>query len=166
MDGKKYPARLVDMPCVLETQKTLDKRTFFKSGDVGQMLIVYKVSVPPISDRRSISMMPSAGHYCCRYHREPCSTKEDMHVLVLFTCPEWLATCFPHPLRPSRYSPNTSRRSMLGAISACLIAKPRLAVHVRPLAIVPTRATSATNNGFGVPPPPPHLSIPSSPLTH
>ncbi|CAN0355240.1 unnamed protein product, partial [Ectocarpus sp. 12 AP-2014] len=42
MDGKKYPARLVDMPCVLETQKTLDKRTFFKSGDVGQMLIVYK----------------------------------------------------------------------------------------------------------------------------
>ncbi|CAN0495051.1 unnamed protein product, partial [Hapterophycus canaliculatus] len=44
MDGKKYPARLVDMPCVLETQKTLDKKTFFKSGDVGQMLIVYKVN--------------------------------------------------------------------------------------------------------------------------
>lgn len=43
MDGKKYPARLVDMPCVLETQKTLDRSTFFKSGDVGQMLIVYKV---------------------------------------------------------------------------------------------------------------------------
>lgn len=43
MDGKKYPARLVDMPCVLETQKTLDKSTFFKSGDIGQMLIVYKV---------------------------------------------------------------------------------------------------------------------------
>ncbi|CAM9998480.1 unnamed protein product [Pylaiella littoralis] len=42
MEGKKYPARLVDMPCVLETQKTLDKSTFFKSGDVGQMLIVYK----------------------------------------------------------------------------------------------------------------------------
>lgn len=43
MDGKKYPARLVDMPCVLESQKTLDKNTFFKSGDIGQMLIVYKV---------------------------------------------------------------------------------------------------------------------------
>lgn len=44
MDGKTYPARLVDLPCVVETQKTLDRRTFFKSGDVGQMLIVYKVN--------------------------------------------------------------------------------------------------------------------------
>lgn len=45
MDGKVYPARLVDLPCVLETQKTLDRSTFFKSGDVGQMLIVYKVRI-------------------------------------------------------------------------------------------------------------------------
>lgn len=43
MDGKTFPARLVDLPCVVETQKTLDRSTFFKSGDVGQMLIVYKV---------------------------------------------------------------------------------------------------------------------------
>lgn len=43
MDGKTYPARLVDLPCVVETQKTLDRSTFFKSGDVGQMLVVYKV---------------------------------------------------------------------------------------------------------------------------
>eukprot|EP00904_Undaria_pinnatifida_P013816 jgi/Undpi1/9565/HiC_scaffold_27.g12021.m1 len=42
MDGKTYPARLVDLPCIVETQKTLDRSTFFKSGDVGQMLIVYK----------------------------------------------------------------------------------------------------------------------------
>ncbi|CAM9731402.1 unnamed protein product, partial [Ascophyllum nodosum] len=42
MDDNIYPARLVDLPCVLETQKTLDRATFFKSGDVGQMLIVYK----------------------------------------------------------------------------------------------------------------------------
>ncbi|CAN0327803.1 unnamed protein product, partial [Laminaria digitata] len=42
MDGKTYPARLVDLPCIVETQKTLDRSTFFKSGDVGQMLVVYK----------------------------------------------------------------------------------------------------------------------------
>lgn len=68
MDGKKYPARLVDMPCVLETQKTLDKKTFFKSGDVGQMLIVYKVNTQaqhqrsytiPYCDRRVVGGLRS-----------------------------------------------------------------------------------------------------------
>eukprot|EP00752_Nemacystus_decipiens_P002334 g2207.t1 len=56
MDGNKYPARLVDMPCVLESQKTLDKNTFFKSGDIGQMLIVYKDESAYKKDDGSASM--------------------------------------------------------------------------------------------------------------
>lgn len=42
IDKKTYPARLVNLPCVLETHKTNDNTTYFKSGDVGQMIIVYK----------------------------------------------------------------------------------------------------------------------------
>ena len=35
-----YPATLVNMPTVVEAQKTFDNKTFYKSGEVGQMLIV------------------------------------------------------------------------------------------------------------------------------
>ena len=40
LDGEKYPMRLVDLPCVTETHKTIDKVTFYKTGDIGQMIIV------------------------------------------------------------------------------------------------------------------------------
>jgi hypothetical protein len=43
LGGKTYPARLVNLPCVVESHKTLDKASYFKSGDVGQMIIVYEV---------------------------------------------------------------------------------------------------------------------------
>lgn len=33
--------RAVDLPCVVETYKTRDRKMYFKSGDVGQMLIVH-----------------------------------------------------------------------------------------------------------------------------
>mmetsp|Transcript_29004 Transcript_29004/g.112773 ORF Transcript_29004/g.112773 Transcript_29004/m.112773 type:complete len:162 (-) Transcript_29004:1887-2372(-) len=39
-DGVEYPATLVDLPSICETQKTADKKTFFKSGDVHQVLLV------------------------------------------------------------------------------------------------------------------------------
>jgi transcription initiation factor TFIID subunit 7 len=39
-EGKKYPVTLVDLPCVIESNKTLDRRTFYKSADVHQMLLV------------------------------------------------------------------------------------------------------------------------------
>ena len=31
----------VNLPCVVEVHKTVDQVTLFKSGDVGQMVIVY-----------------------------------------------------------------------------------------------------------------------------
>lgn len=88
MDGKTFPARLVDLPCVVETQKTLDRSTFFKSGDVGQMLIVYKVreggalcAAPCLGDSVCLiiicSLSSSTLHcvslyklLCCRSFRE------------------------------------------------------------------------------------------------
>lgn len=38
-EGKKYPLTLVDLPCVIESHKTLDRRTFYKSADVHQVRI-------------------------------------------------------------------------------------------------------------------------------
>lgn len=40
LDGREYNMRVLDLACVLETQKTLDKVTYFKTGDVGQIVIV------------------------------------------------------------------------------------------------------------------------------
>lgn len=40
IDGTPYPASLMDLPCLVETHKTADKRTFYKSGDLHQVLVV------------------------------------------------------------------------------------------------------------------------------
>lgn len=40
VDGTAYPASLMDLPCLVETHKTADKRTFYKSGDLHQVLVV------------------------------------------------------------------------------------------------------------------------------
>ncbi|KRZ80638.1 Transcription initiation factor TFIID subunit 7 [Trichinella papuae] len=39
---KKLKGRLVDLPCVVELQKTLDKKNFYKVTDVSQMVICEK----------------------------------------------------------------------------------------------------------------------------
>ena len=41
----EYYATLVNLPCVIECQKTLDSNAFYKTGDVGQMLIVHDIKV-------------------------------------------------------------------------------------------------------------------------
>jgi len=38
---KKYPGVLFDLPCVTETYKMVSKSRLFKSGDIGQVLVVY-----------------------------------------------------------------------------------------------------------------------------
>ncbi|CAN0205634.1 unnamed protein product, partial [Discosporangium mesarthrocarpum] len=62
MEGDSYPARLVDLPCILETHKTLDRATYFKSGDVGQMLIVYEDERAYQRDEASCAVNPQ-GYY-------------------------------------------------------------------------------------------------------
>eukprot|EP00937_MAST-01D_sp_MAST-1D-sp2_P000338 g338.t1 len=39
---REFPATLVDMPCVLELLQTHDHADYFKTGDVGQMLLVHE----------------------------------------------------------------------------------------------------------------------------
>lgn len=46
VDGTAYPASLMDLPCLVETHKTADKRTFYKSGDLHQVLVVRMLDDP------------------------------------------------------------------------------------------------------------------------
>lgn len=38
--GNLYAALLVDLPCIVESSKTMDKKAIFKTGDICQMLLV------------------------------------------------------------------------------------------------------------------------------
>ncbi|KAI7868276.1 TAFII55 protein conserved region-domain-containing protein [Spinellus fusiger] len=40
LEGKKYDTTLVDLPTIVESQKTLDKKQFYKIADISQMLLV------------------------------------------------------------------------------------------------------------------------------
>ncbi len=44
LEGESYPARLVNLPTNVETHKTVDKVTYYKSSDISQMVVVYEVS--------------------------------------------------------------------------------------------------------------------------
>lgn len=37
--GEKLNGKLVDLPCIIESYKTLDKSNYYKSGDIGQMFL-------------------------------------------------------------------------------------------------------------------------------
>lgn len=59
---ESYPALLVNMPTIIETHKTFDKKTFFKSGDIGEALLVFLTE----KDReiaRSKNVKTLAGEY-------------------------------------------------------------------------------------------------------
>lgn len=43
-------AKLVDLPCIVESSKTLDKKTFYKTGDVCQMLVCTQEEADSQSD--------------------------------------------------------------------------------------------------------------------
>lgn len=61
VDGKEYPASLMDLPCLVETHKTADKRTFYKSGDVHQVLVVRMPDEPaPTSHVLTDGLTPAA----------------------------------------------------------------------------------------------------------
>ena len=46
-----YLGSLVDLPCIIEAQKTLDYNTFYKSCEASQMLYVHNKSLDHIAFR-------------------------------------------------------------------------------------------------------------------
>lgn len=83
VDGEIYPASLVDLPAIVETHKTADKRTFYKSGDVHQMLIVRMPgeSAPP-STASSDGLTPAARNAAKRLAEPPRTYPHDMVAAV------------------------------------------------------------------------------------
>lgn len=63
MDGKEYPALLMNLPTVLESHKTFDNKTFLKSGDIGQMLQVFHTSEEKEVVRNKIHKHALYGEY-------------------------------------------------------------------------------------------------------
>lgn len=41
LDDNTYPALLQNLPCLVESHKTVDMKIFYKAGDIGQILVVY-----------------------------------------------------------------------------------------------------------------------------
>ncbi|KAJ3083473.1 hypothetical protein HK102_001056 [Quaeritorhiza haematococci] len=39
-EGNRYSAKLVDLPCIIESQKTMDYKLFHKIADISQMIVV------------------------------------------------------------------------------------------------------------------------------
>ena len=56
LNGQEMKAKLVDLPCIIECQKTFNNTTFLKSADISQMLIVPDKhsggSIEDISEKR------------------------------------------------------------------------------------------------------------------
>ncbi|KAI9480765.1 MAG: TAFII55 protein conserved region-domain-containing protein [Benjaminiella poitrasii] len=55
-EGRKYDTLLVDLPTIIESQKTLDKKQFYKVADISQMILVDPASgsepfIPQINNR-------------------------------------------------------------------------------------------------------------------
>ncbi|GAB9464779.1 hypothetical protein Gpo141_00002205 [Globisporangium polare] len=40
VNGKEYPSKIAQLPCILETHKTYDDNFFYKSGEIGQIFVV------------------------------------------------------------------------------------------------------------------------------
>jgi TATA-binding protein-associated factor Taf7 len=61
MDGHGYTAALVDLPCIIETHKTFDNSSFYKSADLSQLLMVQPSSSASISSSTTSSTSSSSS---------------------------------------------------------------------------------------------------------
>lgn len=63
LDGVEYPATVMDLPTLVESHKTADKRTFYKSSDIHQVLVVRMPDDPvPESTALEHGLTPAAQH--------------------------------------------------------------------------------------------------------
>lgn len=65
-----YPATIIDLPCLIESQKTLDYKTFYKSADICQKLYVHE---KPLDNPDDLSFY------------EPLKCQEDIFKSLLWT---------------------------------------------------------------------------------
>ncbi|KAL1931387.1 hypothetical protein VTP01DRAFT_9529 [Rhizomucor pusillus] len=63
IDGKRYNVTLMDLPTIIESQKTLDKKQFFKVADISQMLLVEPETAPDDLNRPTTAAEKSSDPY-------------------------------------------------------------------------------------------------------
>jgi len=101
---ERYPARLVNLPCIVESQKTHDNATYYKSNDIGQVLIVFNTDeeaestdlyskIPGYEDVHPSGLTPPTTHIVKRrfaktkkhkkYSKEEVSRVEDIILKIL-----------------------------------------------------------------------------------
>jgi TATA-binding protein-associated factor Taf7 len=51
-----YLASLVDLPCIIEAQKSLDYKTFYKSCDAAQMMYIHNTCLENIETKTQIEV--------------------------------------------------------------------------------------------------------------
>eukprot|EP00835_Amoeboradix_gromovi_P003305 NODE_213_length_14376_cov_0.499054.p5 type:complete len:302 gc:universal NODE_213_length_14376_cov_0.499054:2759-3664(+) len=81
-----YIFKTVDLPCILEAQKTLDRKQFYKSGDISQMILV---DATPINNKN-----------------EPINIEEIRENLPKLERKEYI---YPHGLTPPLYNARKRR---------------------------------------------------------
>lgn len=52
IDDRYLYAKVIDLPCIIESHKTIDKKSFYKTADICQMMIC-KEEPDPITDDES-----------------------------------------------------------------------------------------------------------------
>ncbi|XP_041457430.1 transcription initiation factor TFIID subunit 7-like [Lytechinus variegatus] len=53
IDDDTFAAKVVDLPCMIESHKTLDKKTFWKTADISQMLVCNVEDAPILPDEEA-----------------------------------------------------------------------------------------------------------------
>ena len=50
INGERHPITILDLPCIIEANKTIDYKTFYKSSDISQMFYVHDAVLKDDSD--------------------------------------------------------------------------------------------------------------------
>ncbi|PIK37756.1 putative transcription initiation factor TFIID subunit 7 [Apostichopus japonicus] len=58
-DQEEFAAKLVDLPCVLESHKTFDKKTLWKTADISQMLVCTDDPLPLNDEDNKLQRRPA-----------------------------------------------------------------------------------------------------------
>lgn len=61
LDGDSYSGKVWDLPCIIESQKTVDMKTFYKTGDLSHVLVC--TPDPDLKEHESNVQQNSKHHY-------------------------------------------------------------------------------------------------------
>ena len=78
-DEKEYRAKLVDLPCITEAYKSIDLMTYYKAGDISQMIIVFEnpEESQQISNELDDGITPSMKNIRKYWKKQKLTTKRE-----------------------------------------------------------------------------------------